>query len=161
MAQQYSMEIERYLTALKGMYSDVRNWIEGASISVQETTLEIAEEHRGKYDAPSLRLIDAAGGSIVILQPIGTRIIGASGRVDFIGNTGKESVVLLDEGGPSMIMTIGVGDDRGARVSPVYKGVTKAGWYWIEDKIRAEAHLLDKKVFWEIIAQVSDYEYSL
>jgi hypothetical protein len=76
MAQQYSMEIERYLTALKGMYSDVRNWIEGASISVQETTLEIAEEHRGKYDAPSLRLIDAAGGYIVILlSGIQTRLL--------------------------------------------------------------------------------------
>jgi hypothetical protein len=161
MAQQYSMEIERYLEALKDMYSDVRNWIEGASISARETALEISEERRGKYCAPSLRLVDAEGGFVATIEPIGTRIIGASGRVDFIGNTGKESVVLLEENGPSMTTTIGAGESEKTRVSPIYKGVSKAGWYWIEDRIRSEARLFDKKIFREILAQVSDYEYDL
>ncbi len=159
MAQQYCAEIERYLKALHKMYSDVRTWIECSSIRAKETSLEISEVHRGKYYAPSLQLIDGNGESIVIIKPIGTRILGANGRVDFIGDTGKESVVLLEEKGPSIVTTIGADDNKETQASPLFKGISKAGWYWIEDKIRAEAHLLDKKIFWEVIAQVSDYEY--
>ncbi len=156
-----SKEVEQYIRAIDHLYADIRQWIEGTSITPRETTIVISEEQKGEYRAPALQLMDEEDHLIVRIHPVGTNIIGASGRVDFIGGIGKENIVLLRGNEPSMSVTIGRNGSKETRFSPIYRGVTEEGWYWIEDKIRAKANFLDQAVFWEVVAQVSDYEYSL
>ncbi len=159
MAQQSSHEIRQYLAALDRLYSDIRKWIGETSIMLIETPIEITEEQIEKYDAPGMRLLDEDGRSIAAVQPVGTKIIGADGRVDFIGDIGRESVVWLQGIETPSAGRETEGEESWILFSSIYKGVTTAGWYWIEDSRRSKANLLDRDVFWEIVAEVSDYEY--
>ncbi len=130
-------------------------------ITLQETKVDITEEQIEKFRAPGLRLLDEDGRTIVAVQPVGTKIIGADGRVDFIGDIGRESVIWLREAGASAISRGTRGEESGILFASIYRGVTKGGWYWIEDRMRSRANFLDRNVFWEIVAEVSDYEYDL
>jgi hypothetical protein len=93
------------------------------------------------------------------LVPVGTFIIGGKGRIDLNGTIDKAIIVNLEVGGPSMTMTVTVGDhSEPPRKSFFYEGIERQGWYWIENRRRGKANFMDKKLFRELLMEVSDYE---
>jgi len=75
-----------------------------------------------------------------------------------IGNIDKAIIVHLDIGGPAMTTTMTAGDYKETRTTSFYKGITKQGWYWIEDRKRGKAIFFTKELFVELLSEVSDYE---
>ena len=158
MVLQHSENVGWYIAALKELYAHIRNWLEDTPITVQETINDISEENIGTYKAPGLRLMNELDRPIVTIAPVGTQIVGASGRADFIGPMDRENIFFFKQGGPSMTVGVQAPGENKTRVSPLYRGITTTGWYWIDDRRRAEAHPLNETLFLDLIARVSDYE---
>jgi hypothetical protein len=92
-------------------------------------------------------------------MPVGAWVIGARGRADLIGKLDKVILVSLEEGGSAKTNTITCGDRKETSINKFYKGIEEAGWYWIEDRRRGRAHKIDKEVFYDLLTEVSDYEF--
>jgi len=87
---------EDWLAKLNGLYKDIESWLKDLDqdvISIKYIDKEINEEHIGIYTARKmiLRIADEQ----VILDPVGTLLIGAAGRVDMIGKNGIVKFVLV------------------------------------------------------------------
>lgn len=158
MAPQHSENVGWYIAALEELYAQIRNWVEDTPVTIQETINEISEETIGKYEAPGLRLMNELDRPIATIAPVGTRIVGASGRADFIGPMDRENLYFFKAGGPLMPAGVQPPGGNKARVSPLYRGIKTTGWYWIDDRRRAEAHPLNETLFLDLIVRVSDYE---
>jgi hypothetical protein len=78
--------------ALEGFLS---SYIADKRIQVTHGTKKIHEEYLGEYEAKTLQL--TIGGNRIKLEPVGTLLIGAKGRVDMMGPHGSIKLVLVDE----------------------------------------------------------------
>lgn len=88
-----------WLASLGKLMSTVRGWLrpletEGV-LSLAPDTRVLTESPVGTYEVPALTV--AVGDEKVHFEPKGTIIVGATGRVDVIGEMGEETLIL--EGG--------------------------------------------------------------
>jgi hypothetical protein len=90
--------VETWLDALNTFHQEVKEWLKQATkeglLSITLDSVMLDEERLGSYAAPRLHI--HIGGEEVILEPIGTVIIGAQGRVDMLAN-GKSRVLVLSD----------------------------------------------------------------
>ena len=63
-------------------------------INIKKDSIEIIEENIGSY--PADRMTIEFADEKITLQPIGTNLIGARGRVDMSGKYGSVKIVLVD-----------------------------------------------------------------
>ena len=149
--------IDAYQERIRALYSEVQRWIEPLSTEVED--VQVLEQASGPYPAPCL-IIKSDESEIVRLEPIGTWIIGAEGRVDLIGSNDKTAIVYLKQGGPIMAFRESEGGKEISRSSvPLFQGADQDGWYWIEDKRRGRAKLITRELFRDLVSEVSDYEF--
>ena len=73
-----------WLEDLRALVANVRVWlkpgVEEGLVEIVEAPVHLSEDFLGPYIAPSLRI--EMVGKVVQLEPVGTLIIGAFGRVD-------------------------------------------------------------------------------
>jgi len=149
-----------YISRLNALYSDVEKWIEGTDVKASRGQTELREEIPGSYEAPTLALQDGQGDKVADLLPVGAWIIGAEGRVDLVGVLDRNSLVFLRQGGPHRKTKVRVVGSREAEEEwsrPLFQGVDRPGWYWIEDKRLGRARLVTKQLFLDLLAEVSDH----
>ena len=84
------------LAKLNELYADIESWLKNLEkdvVSVNYVDKEINEEYIGIYNARKmiLRIADEQ----VVLDPVGTLLIGAAGRVDMTGKNGQVKLVLV------------------------------------------------------------------
>lgn len=152
-------KLGQYISSVRELFKQVDSWLKEKNLKTKRENTQIHEEASGPYTAPMLKIFDPNSQCIAELRPIGTWIIAAKGRIDLIGKLDKTTLVELDKGGPHITTSIAVGDQAEKPISkPLYKGIDASGWYWIEDKLRGKAHLINKDLFLELLAEVSDYE---
>jgi hypothetical protein len=126
---------------------------------MQEEEMVIHEKAPGKYTVNKLIILDDNDNRIAELVPIGAWIIGASGRVDLIGKLDRVTIVDLEKGGPTLTTSITEGGKQEEnKTRYLYKGVDHEGWYWIENTRLGRIYALDQKLFFDLLAEVSDYE---
>lgn len=150
--------VQHFLKSMTELYENIRSWLDIASLQTSPLEeIELREEAYGAYKAQKMTIQDADGITIADIMPVGAGVIGASGRVDLVGKYDRVIIVLLEKGGP-IITTM----DSGGKpsVTRFYKDIKEAGWYWIEDRRRGKAHKIDKEIFYELLTEVSDYEFS-
>ena len=87
---------EDWLAKLNKLYTDIESWLndlEQDVVSIKYIDKEINEDHIGIYTARKmiLRIADEQ----VVLDPVGTLLIGAAGRVDMTGKNGQVKLVLV------------------------------------------------------------------
>jgi len=147
-----------YIARLDELYSSVDKWIGKTGLTVSRSSIELNEEGAGRYEAPAAAILDAEGKKVAELLPLGAWIIGAEGRVDLVGSLDRTSLVYLRRGGPHIDMkeADATGHPEG-RSRPLFQGVGRAGWYWIEDKRLGRAHPVTKRLFLDLLAGVSDH----
>jgi hypothetical protein len=89
---------DEWLLYLSQFYDRVENFLDeykrDGKLSLQYNNKEIIEEQIGSYSAKTLEI--HLGNDRVKLDPIGTILIGATGRIDLIGANGKIKFVLVD-----------------------------------------------------------------
>ena len=151
---------KEYISRVKKLYSRIEEWLQGKSLSARRGQSEVNEEAPGRYTVPTLTILDEKGKEIAELQPVGAWVIGAEGRVDIVGVLDRDTLVYMETGGPQVSTRASVtttGQKIGEQSRPLFKGVERAGWYWIEDKRRGRAHLLNGRLFMDLVSEVSDY----
>ncbi|MBN1974360.1 MAG: hypothetical protein JW787_12025 [Sedimentisphaerales bacterium] len=150
---------QKYIIRVKDLYDQVKKWIKAKKLIAKEKEVELNEEMSGIYKVPGLLIEDKEGKKIAELQPAGAWIIGAEGRVDIIGIIDRAYLVYLQIEGPHMKMSVSSSAEKVEEISrPLFKGVDQPGWYWIENKPRGKARLVDSELFIDLLSEVSDYE---
>ncbi len=89
-------EVGEWRRHLEILYEQVKAALRpyAEQVSVNPRLLTLVEEHLGEYTVETL-LIRFAHTEI-LLEPVGTMLIGAKGRVDVIGPFGKTPLLLLN-----------------------------------------------------------------
>jgi hypothetical protein len=90
---------DEWLQSVRDLYSEVRSllksYIDSGDIVVTIEPIMISEENIGVYH--SERLVLAIGPQQVRLNPVGTLVIGARGRLDMVGPAGSTRLVLVPD----------------------------------------------------------------
>ncbi|TWI63397.1 hypothetical protein LZ24_03268 [Desulfobotulus alkaliphilus] len=159
MNEERSIILDRYLKNIDTLYNNIRSWLSPYGSFIIQEEIEITEEVSGTYKANKLIIKDDKKEVVASIMPVGAWVIGANGRVDLIGKLDKVIIVNLEKDGTLLSTSVQAGDYQEAVTRQFYKGIDISGWYWIEDKRRGKAHLLDKELFFELISEVSDYEF--
>lgn len=137
-------KLNEYRQAVKALYQRVSDWVKDGSLIPAEKEICLDEEAVGPYKISELSLSPANGKPIARLRPAGAWVVAAKGLVELVGDLDKIPLIYADpESTPPQI----------------FKGIERSGWYWVEDKRRGKAHLLDKSIFTDLLAEVSDYEF--
>ena len=88
---------KQWLDDVAALYDKVQNeYLAGAvrkgDVSISRDEVDISEEFIGKYSIP--KLIVSVGDERVEFLPKGCNVVGASGRVDLIGDMGGKTLVV-------------------------------------------------------------------
>jgi hypothetical protein len=141
--------VKKYLSSLKELFSELKQWAEQDGLSVLESEVVIDEPRPGKYKASKLTVFDPEGKAMAEVVPIGAWIIGADWRVDVVGHLESENLVYWASGAPEVEPAYEhpAFKDR----NRLFKGASESGWYWIESKRLGRAKPLDKELFMDLI----------
>ncbi|OQY57672.1 MAG: hypothetical protein B6245_15845 [Desulfobacteraceae bacterium 4572_88] len=94
---------------------------------------------------------------------MGAWAIGASGRIDLIGDFAQQILIYLEKDFKKKTSGTVLNDKEPPEISKnsysPYKGVEHGGCYWIEDKRLGKAHPVSKELLFELLAEVTDYAF--
>jgi hypothetical protein len=152
-------ELQSFLEKVDQFFSEMESWCASENLSSQRTPISISEEEYGHYNTDQLKITTKAGKHIADVTPIGASILGANGRIDIKGPHDKIILVDLDAGGPTTTKsTTPPEDGNPPRTRHFYKGIDTPGWYWIDNRASSRGHKLDRDLFLNLLAEVSDHE---
>lgn len=101
---------DEWLQKLEQFYglveSFLREYIDNQQIQIAYDSKRIVEEYIGAYDARTASIV--VGKNKICLDPIGTNLIAAKGRVDMNGPNGKVKFVLVDKDAPAPSISVRV-----------------------------------------------------
>lgn len=159
MKTEMATEEELFLERVEQLYSRIRDWLSGESISCVLESVSITESGKA-YEAPVLKLNERENRFAAKLIPVGWRVVGAEGRIDLMGNLDRTVFAYLKTGGPIFTTKEKLDDSQSNWTKPrmLFKNIEEEGWYWIEDQRLGKAKPLDKELLLDIIGWVSGYE---
>jgi len=95
----WTKQREEWLGYLSNFYQQVEefldDYVKNGHISINSGVKSIIEEGIGEYEVKTATI--KIGTSEIKLEPIGTNVIGAKGRVDMNGSNGTVRFVLVDQ----------------------------------------------------------------
>ena len=148
-----------WLRELDALYSAMEGYLQSytksGQITIERRSVELTEDYLGTYEAEALAM--SIGNDEIIAQPVGTMLIGSSGRVDLTGPRKTLRIVLLEKGGPAMKITIS-GDDGPIETSghSLVRGeVDHRGWYFATRPPAVTVTAFDEDSFRDAIMDVS------
>jgi hypothetical protein len=147
-----------YVQRVTTFLEEVSAWCREHGLTVERDAVTLSEELMTQYDAPSL-YIAKDGVSVAKILPVGSKIIGAHGRVDLIGRVARHAFLFYVEKGPAFsTRTIAGGKTTTSSSTPMLSGVDGDGWYWIEARVRRPKRV-DESLFLDLLTDVSDHEF--
>ena len=94
----WAAELNEWIKYLNGFYETIESYlkpyVDEGKIEISYGKKKIFEESIGEYEAQTVTI--SLGANKLKLNPIGTNLIGAKGRIDLIGPNGKIRFVLVD-----------------------------------------------------------------
>lgn len=101
--------LDEFYKTVEGFLSE---YLESGKINYEYSEKKIIEDYIGEYSVKVLQI--ELGPHTIKLEPIGTNLIGAKGRVDLMGANGKVKFVLVDKSssGPRIKMTVWVSGEK-------------------------------------------------
>lgn len=95
----WSVKRDEWLQSLSEFYGQISGFLaeyeKAGKVRHASSNHEIFEEYIGRYSVPVVEI--GFGKHQVVLQPVGTNLIGAKGRVDLIGAYGTVKFVLVNK----------------------------------------------------------------
>lgn len=146
-----------FLTHVNNLLSSMESWAMAEGLKVSKSEVELNEEVYGRYLAPKITILHPDGSMLAEITPIGASVLGANGRVDMQGYADKVILLDLDAGGPVRHPKHLAGSPE-PQTRPLFRGIGSAGWYWIENRVSSKGHKLGREVFFDLLAEVADYE---
>ena len=93
----WNAQRDRWLAALGTLYQQIEAWLaplrEQGLVSSKRIPVQLSEENIGAYTAPELVL--EFGTEAIVLEPRGTLIVGARGRVDVFRRGSRSDQIML------------------------------------------------------------------
>ena len=118
-------ELEELYARMEG---HLKPYTQAGEIQIERAPVQLREDHLGTYDAEKLTF--KIGRENIVAKPIGTLLIGASGRVDLSGSRKTLKIVLLTKGGPVLTTKFRHGGVTEESSRSMVRGdVEEAGWY--------------------------------
>ncbi|PPK42856.1 hypothetical protein B0G57_116107 [Trinickia symbiotica] len=149
---------DEYLERVTAFLAEASGWCKKHGLSVETGVVTLREERMAEYEAPSL-CIAKDGVSVAKIVPVGSKIIGARGRVDLIGRVARHAFLFHVGKGPGISTeTVSGRKSIGSSPTPMLAGVNGDGWYWIEATVRRPKRI-DEGLFIDLLTDVSDYEF--
>ncbi|MDR1701298.1 MAG: hypothetical protein LBR56_00820 [Sporomusaceae bacterium] len=106
----------KWLEAVEKFYQDVDAWIgKLPNLTIDYKLHEITEDYIGKYEINKMIIIML--DEQIILEPIGTMLVGAHGRIDLQGKKGSIKFVLV----PKNLQKIGIAIQDEKEPQPMLK----------------------------------------
>lgn len=140
-----------YLQRVNQLYDQIKHWLSNDTLQVVVgPPVTLQEPELGTYSANLLTIETPDGDVAIQLKPRGANIVMAEGLIELESWLGKENLVYMPTGGPTLTTPTGV--ERA-----IYQGIDREGWYWIEDSRRTKAYPINKTLLLELITMVSDY----
>jgi hypothetical protein len=125
---------------------------------VDGDVVTLREEHMAAYEAPSL-YISKDGVSVAKVLPVGSKIVGAQGRVDLTGRMARHALLFHPGKGSVLSRQTTAGrETTHSSSAPTLSTVYGDGWYWIEATVR-RPKCVDESLFLDLLTDVSDYEF--
>jgi hypothetical protein len=127
----WNKERDEWLAHLDTLYKRIEDllgdYVKSGQILLRYHDVQLNEEDFGTYSAR--RLIIKIGGKEIVLEPIGTLLIGTKGRVDVTGPAGSTRIMLVDKGAsrPRAKVTVQIDSKRPPVLGPPDK---PANWIW-------------------------------
>ncbi|MFM0739886.1 hypothetical protein PQQ51_21815 [Paraburkholderia xenovorans] len=147
-----------YVQRVTTFLEEVSGWCIEHGLTVDRDAVKLNEERMAQYDAPSL-YISKDGVSVARILPVGSKIIGARGRVDLIGRVTRHAFLFyVGKGSAFSTQTTVDGKTVTSSSTRMISGVDADGWYWIEAKVR-RPKLVEESLFLDLLTDVSDYEF--
>lgn len=150
--------LENYLNRVKELLTEIEQWSAAKGLCTERGNLALNEEDYGHYQVETLRIFTPDKVKIAELIPVGASIIGAKGRVDLMGTIDQEILVDWEKGGPGFVSTVTINNHEETQTRYLYRGVDDPGWYWVESRKLNRAYKLDKRLFFDLLLAVSDYD---
>lgn len=117
----WSEQRDEWLKHLDELYTSIETFLEGfikkGEITIRYREIKLNEENIGSYNARQMIL--RIGGREIVLNPIGTLLIGAKGRVDVIGPAGRTRFMLVDQEASQPIIKVTV--NMGGKIPPQHQ----------------------------------------
>lgn len=154
----YAISPEAYVQYVRNLLSEVRGWCEGRDLTVDSNVVTINQEGIPKYEAPSLH-VSKGGVALARLEPVGSKVICAQGRVELIGRMHRrQGLVFRVAADATFPKPNSAGEKTGRYKPPTLARVDKDGWYWTEGAV-LRPKLVDESLFLDLLTYVSDYEF--
>lgn len=122
---------DEWLVHLDALYKKIEellgDYVKSSQILLRYQDVQLNEEDIGTYSAR--RLIIKIGGKEIVLEPVGTLLIGTKGRVDVTGPAGSTRIMLVDKDAarPRVRVTVQVNPKSPSIPEPDDKPVD---WVW-------------------------------
>ena len=149
---------EEYVQRVETFLTEARGWCERHGLAVERGVVKLREERMAEYDAPTLA-ISTDGMPVAKILPVGSKIIGAQGRIDLVGRVTRHAFLFYVGKGPVISeQSVVAGKATRSSSMPMHSGVDGDGWYWIEATVR-RAKRVEETLFLDLLTDVSDYEF--
>jgi hypothetical protein len=156
-AQQQELdEWKYYLDVLYGKITEwLNDYVSKGIVQLDYKEKTICEDSIGEYEVKELSL--SFLGKTILFEPIGTMLIGAKGRVDISGRSGKVSLVLVDEklDGPNVQVKIFTSHKERKEYEDAkqFARLLKIDWEWkiLINRNQLQYIKLDQENFFDII----------
>ena len=106
----WDQQRDEWLGFIDKFYSSIENWfkpyVDNGKVTYAYNTVSLTEENIGTYPVKCMK-VDFAGQSI-LLNPVGTLLIGTKGRIDMEGARGKVQFILADKNSSGMKVNISI-----------------------------------------------------
>ncbi|WIG83823.1 hypothetical protein KFZ68_20565 (plasmid) [Photobacterium damselae] len=105
---------DEWLDYIDAFYKQIETWftpyIKDERVSYSYSPKALVEDHIGSYNVKNMK-IDFAGQSVV-LEPVGTLLIGTKGRIDMEGARGRVQFILADKNSPGFNVRASINKPR-------------------------------------------------
>ena len=143
---------------LDSLYQKMERYLKdyiSSGLRTKRRPVQLTEDDLGSYEAQALAIL--IGRDEVIAEPVGTLLIGSSGRVDLSGPRRILRIVLLEKSDPVVNVKISGADSREETVthSPLRGEIDRRGWYFVTPPPAATATLLNADSLQDAIMDVA------
>ena len=125
-------KLNKWKSFIGSLYLNINDWlkeyVESGKIKIVTYDIEIYEEAIGKYSVEAMKI--KLGENIVKLIPIGTVLIGTIGRIDIIGESGAQKIILADKNASGPKIEVNEFISEGKEQNNKKLSYTPVDWVW-------------------------------
>jgi len=159
-AVDWEAEKRDWLRRLEELFAQVseylREYVDAGQITVSYRNIELNEEYVGPYTARAMAI--AIGSKTIVLEPIGTFLVGSKGRVDVVGPVARGRLMLLDSEMKSLSQLVHVSVGVNGEMPVPRPAKANIQWVWriVPRPPSREVVEINKETFLSLLLEIAN-----